>query len=99
MGCNICYNGKTAKIDSNITNIRDFMGVLRYQCTVFIIFFIFRSIIRINIRIGGNKIYRFSILFYFNLPNNNVGGSVNQSIIKKGLMGGLFLWLSLAVFT
>ena len=49
------------------------------------IVFIFRSIMRINIRIGGNKKQGFSILFFFNLPNNDVGGSVNQSIIKKGL--------------
>ena len=27
----------------------------------------------------------FQFYFFFNLPNNNVGGSVNQSIIKKGL--------------
>ena len=40
---------------------------------------------RINISRGGNKIKGFPILFFFNLPNNNVGGSVNQSIIKKGL--------------
>ena len=40
---------------------------------------------RINIRIGGNKNQGFSILFFFILPNNNIGGSVNQSIIKKGL--------------
>ena len=39
---------------------------------------------RINIRKGGNK-NRFLILFFSNLSNNNVGGSVNQSIIKKDL--------------
>ena len=39
---------------------------------------------RVNIRLGGNKKNRdFPFYFYFNLPNNNVGGSVNQSIIKK----------------
>ena len=40
MECNIFYNSKTAKRDSNITNIRDFMGVVRYQCPVFITFYI-----------------------------------------------------------
>ena len=34
--------------------------------------------------IGGNKKQGFFICF-FNLPNNNVGKSLNQSIIKKGL--------------
>ena len=42
MECNIFYNSKTTKIDSNITKIRDFMGVLRYQCTAFIICYIIR---------------------------------------------------------
>ena len=59
------------------------MGILRYQCSVSI-FLIFQSIIRINIRKKGNK-NRFLILFFSNLSNNNVGGSVNQSIIKKDL--------------
>ena len=59
------------------------MGILRYQCSVSI-FLIFQSIMRINIRKGGNK-NRFLILFFSNLSNNNVGGSVNQSIIKKDL--------------
>ena len=45
-------------------------------------FLIFRSIMRTNFRIGGNKKQRFSILFF---PNNNVGGSEIQSIIKKAL--------------
>ena len=40
------------------------MGLLRYQCTVFIVLF-FRSIMRINIRRGGNKKQGFSILFFF----------------------------------
>ena len=40
---------------------------------------------RINIRKGGNKKQGFSILFFFSLPNNNVGGSVNQSIKKKAV--------------
>ena len=44
------------------------MGVLRYQCTIFIVF---------NIPIH---------YFFFNLPNDNVGGSENQSIIKKVLI-------------
>ena len=34
----------------------------------------------------GNKKQRFSILFFSNLANNNVGRSVNQSIIKKVLI-------------
>ena len=38
---------------------------------------------RMNIRIGGNKKHGISILFFFSLPNNNVGGSVNQSIITR----------------
>ena len=38
--------------------------------------------------IGGKKNTDFQFYFYFNLPNNNVGGSVNQSIIKKGLIAG-----------
>ena len=44
---------------------------------------IFRFIMRINIRIGGNKKQSFSFLFFFNLPHNNVGRSI--SIIKKAL--------------
>ena len=41
------------------------MGVLRYQCT-FLLFLIFRSIIRINIRIEGNKKTGiFSVFFQF----------------------------------
>ena len=38
MECNIFCNSKTEKKDSNITKIRDFMGILRYQCTVFYYF-------------------------------------------------------------
>ena len=41
--------------------LEKFMGVLRYQYT-FLLFLIFRFIIRVNIRIGGNKKQRFSIL-------------------------------------
>ena len=41
---------------------------------------------RINIRRGGNEKQRFSILFFFSLPNNNIGGSLNQSVIKKALL-------------
>ena len=60
---NFSYNtSKTAKIDSNITNIREIYSVLRYECTIFIVL-LFRSIIKINIRIGGNKKLRFSIFF------------------------------------
>ena len=33
----------------------------------------------------GIKNRDFTFYFFFNLPNNNVSGSVNQSIIKKGL--------------
>ena len=49
----IFYNSKTAKIDSNVTKSKKFMGVLRNQLT-FLLFLIFRSIIRINFSIGGN---------------------------------------------
>ena len=35
---NFFYNSKTAKIDSNITNISK--GVLRYECTIFIVFIV-----------------------------------------------------------
>ena len=48
MVSNIFYNNKIAKTYSNFTNItfnicplaapKKFMGVLRYQCTVFIVF-------------------------------------------------------------
>ena len=60
------------------------MGVLRYHCLFFCLL-IFRSIIRVNIRTGGNKNKDFQF-YFFNLPNNKVGGSVKQSIIKKGLI-------------
>ena len=60
-------NRKTAKIENNFTNIsfnicplatpEQLMGVLWYICTVFIVL-IFQSIIRINIRVGGNKNHR-----------------------------------------
>ena len=33
---NFFYDSKTAKTDSNITNIS--IGVLRYECTIFIVF-------------------------------------------------------------
>ena len=48
---------------------------------LFLLFLIFCFIIRINIRIGVKKIEIFN--FFFNLPSNNVGRPVNQSIIKK----------------
>ena len=64
MVCNIFYNSKTAKIDSNITNSRKIYGCIEVSVTVFIIFNI-PILIRINVRIGGNKKYRFSILFLF----------------------------------
>ena len=35
---NIFYIGKTAKIDHNISNNREIIDVLRYGCTVFIVF-------------------------------------------------------------
>ena len=59
------------------------MGLLRYQCTVFIIFIF--PIHYENKILGqeGIKNRDFPFYFYFSLQNNNVGGSVNQSIIKK----------------
>ena len=58
-----------------------FMDVLRYQCT-FLLFLIFLSIIRINIRLAGNK--KTEIFnFFSNLPDNNISWSVNHSIIKN----------------
>ena len=69
-----------------------FMGVFRYLCTVFIIL-IFRYIMRINIRIRGNN-RDFQFCFFTNLPNNNVGGSVNQYIMKKASLP-MLLMLSL----
>ena len=41
-------------------------------------------IMRINISTGGNKNTDFQFGF-FNLPNNNIGKSINQLIIKKAL--------------
>ena len=60
------HNSKTAKTDSKVTNTREFllfMGVLRYQNT-FSLFLIFRSIIRINSRIGRNKNRDFQFYFF-----------------------------------
>ena len=37
MASNFFYNSKTAKIDSNITNIKK-ISVLRYESTIFIVF-------------------------------------------------------------
>ena len=34
----IFYKSKTAKTDCNVTNIRELMGVFRYQCTFFTVF-------------------------------------------------------------
>ena len=51
---NIFYNSKTAKIDSNITNTREIYGYIEVSVHCFLFIF-FRSIIRINIRIGENK--------------------------------------------
>ena len=79
---NIFYNSKTAKIDSNITNTREMYGYIEVSVHCFLFIF-FRSIIRINIRIGENKKTDFQFYFFFSLPNNNVGRSVNQSIINK----------------
>ena len=31
MVCNIFYIGETVKIDNNITNVREIIGVLRYK--------------------------------------------------------------------
>ena len=41
---------------------------------------------RTNIQIGGNKKQIFNLIFYLNLSNTNVGGSVNQSNNKKALL-------------
>ena len=84
---------KTANIDSNFKNISfnmlpscgscDIYGFIEVSVHCFYCFYFFRSIMRINSRTGGKKNRDFQFYFYFNLPNNNVGGSVNQSIIKK----------------
>ena len=63
------YNSKTAKTDSKVTNTREFllfMSVLRYQNT-FSLFLIFRSIIRINSRIGRNKKTEIFNLIFFSI--------------------------------
>ena len=68
MVCNIFYYSKTAKIhvDSNITNIREIYVCIEVSMHFFIVFNILIHFnIRLNIRIGGNKKYRFSILFLF----------------------------------
>ena len=66
---------KTAKIDSNLKNIsfnmlpscgsRDIYGFIEVLKHCFYCYHFFRSIMRINIRIGGNKNQGFSILFFF----------------------------------
>ena len=76
----IFYESKTANTDRNVTDIREIYGFIEVSVH-FLLFLIFRSIIRINIMIGGNKNRDFQ--FFFNLPNNNVGGSVSQSIKQK----------------
>ena len=62
------------------------MGVLRYQCrpTASYYFLIFRSIMRTNIRIGGNKKPRFYFQFYFDfsLPNSNKPINNKKGIIR-----------------
>ena len=64
MVCKIFYNSKTANPDSsNVTNIREIgSGILMYQCNL-LLFLIFRSIIRINFSIKGNR--KQKILNYF----------------------------------
>ena len=56
----IFYESKTANTDRNVTDIREIYGFIEVSVH-FLLFLIFRSIIRINIRIGGNKKQRFSI--------------------------------------
>ena len=52
------YNSKTAKTDSNVTDIREIYGCIEVSMH-FLSFLIFRSIITVIIRIGGNKKQRF----------------------------------------
>ena len=58
------------------------MGLLRYQCSVFITFNI-----SINIRIGGNKKQRFSIFFQFGKKTSRrVRKPINNKTRPTGLM-------------
>ena len=74
------------------------MDVLRFLCT-FLLFIIFRSIIRINIRTGENKKQRFSILFFFQFAKEQrprVRKPINN---KKGLTFTLITNSTIAFFT
>ena len=64
MICNIIYNSKTAKLDSKITNIREIYGCIEVSLFIFFCLLIFRSIIRVNIRTGGNKNRDFQFYFF-----------------------------------
>ena len=55
---------------------------------LFLLFLIFRSIIQVNIRIGGNK--KTEIFNFF-----SIGGSLNQLKMKKGLMNQFEIFYSM----
>ena len=84
-------HSKTAKIDSNFTNVSFIMlpscslwrNLWLYLgiSALFLLFLIFCSSMKIHFRIGGDKKQRY--LIFFKLPNNNIGWSINQSVIKK----------------
>ena len=58
------------------------MDLLRYQ-VLFLLFLFSHALQEEILGEEGIKNRDFQFYFFFNLPNNNVGGSVNQSIIKK----------------
>ena len=78
----IFYNSKTAKTDNIVTDIREIYGCIKVFMH-FLLFLIFQSIIRINIRTGGNKKQRFQFNFFSICQIKRSAGSVNQSIVKK----------------
>ena len=89
MVCNIFYNSKTAKTDSNVTNIVNIYGCNDvYINALFLLLLIFRSFIRINI--GTGWIFNF-IFFQFakkqrrrvRKPINNKKGLINKKNLKQ----------------
>ena len=73
MVCKIFYNSKTAKSDSNVTNIGEIYGCNDVSMHFFIIFNI-PSFIRINIMQEGNKQEIFNFISFFNLPKTTSAG-------------------------